>query len=112
MVRLIGRPDSYTWLDAAQLIKHAFGIARTLNGRHATLLHLFWEPANAEVHSGLAAHREEISEFAERVQGSSPTFRAMSYPELWHSWTCDSANMPEWVHRHVGNLRSRYLVHV
>jgi hypothetical protein len=33
MLRLMDRPDSYVWLDAAQLIKHAFGLTRTFGGR-------------------------------------------------------------------------------
>ena len=61
------------------------GLARTFSDRPVTLLYLFWEPANAEASPVFAAHRAEISEFAARMTGSSPTFEAMSYPELWQS---------------------------
>ena len=112
MIRLMERPDSYTWLNAAQLIKHAFGLARTFNGRSVTLLYLFWEPANPEVRPEYAAHRDEIREFAARMAGASPTFKAMSYPELWQSWAYDDALMPEWLHQHIENLQNRYLVQI
>jgi len=41
MQRLMKEPDSYVWLDAAQLIKHAFGLAHTFPDRPVTLLYLF-----------------------------------------------------------------------
>jgi hypothetical protein len=49
MLRLIDAPDCYAWPDAAQLIKHAFGLAGTFGGPPATLLYLYWEPANPDV---------------------------------------------------------------
>lgn len=82
MMRLIKAPDSYVWLDAAQLIKHAFGLHHTFRGRPVTLLYLYWEPANPDCSPVFAAHRQEIAAFAERVAGSTPTFTAMSYPDL------------------------------
>ena len=42
----------YNLLDAAQLVKHAFGVARTFSGRRATLIYLFWEPLNHKSRSG------------------------------------------------------------
>ena len=48
MLRLVDAPESYVWLDAAQLIKHAFGLARCFADRHVTLLYLYWEPANPD----------------------------------------------------------------
>jgi hypothetical protein len=49
MLRLIDAPDCYAWPDAAQLIKHAFGLAGRFGGRPVTLLYLYWEPANPDV---------------------------------------------------------------
>ena len=46
MQRLLKQPRSYRWLDAAQLVKHAFGLAHTFPDRAVTLLYLFWEPSN------------------------------------------------------------------
>lgn len=48
MHRLTDAPDSHVWLDAAHLIKHAFGMARTFRDRPMTRLYLYWEPANPE----------------------------------------------------------------
>ena len=108
MLRLIEEPVSYVWLDAAQLIKHAFGLARTIGERPATLLYLFWEPANPSASPVFAEHRREIAAFAERVAGATPVFRAMSYPELWSSWK--DAGQQDWLARHIEDLRARYEV--
>ena len=61
------RPDQYTWLDAAQVIKHAFGLARSFPDRPVTLLYLFWEPANPTAGPEFVAHRDEI----DGVQGAT-----------------------------------------
>jgi hypothetical protein len=106
MLRLIDAPNSYVWLDAAQLIKHAFGLARTFRDGPVTLLYLYWEPANPDVRPEFAAHRQEIATFAERVAGSTPRFRAISYPDLWRSW--DAARPADWLARHLEALRGRY----
>lgn len=111
MQRLRDRPNHYRWLDAAQLIKHAFGLAHTFPDRPVTLLYLFWEPANPNAGPEFAAHRNEIEKFRARVAGSSPTFEAMSYPELWQSWR-DSASTSGWLHEHLENLQGRYLVSI
>ena len=108
MLRLMDAPDAYVWLDAAQLIKHAFGLARTHGSRPVTLLYLFWEPANPEASPEFAAHRKEIATFAERVAGATPEFRALSYPELWRAW--QDAESAEWLDNHIARLRARYEV--
>ena len=107
MVRLMAEPDSYVLLDAAQLIKHAFGLAHTFKDRPTSLLYLYWEPANPEDSPVFAAHRAEISEFAERVAGATPSFSAMSYPEFWSELETSG---PDWVKAHVDELKARYLV--
>jgi hypothetical protein len=108
MLRLVDTPDSYVWLDAAQLIKHAFGLARCFRDRHVTLLYLYWEPANPNTSPEFSAHRQDIASFAERVAGSTPEFRAMSYPELWRTW--DAVGPPDWLAQHLEALRDRYEV--
>lgn len=109
MCRIINQPQLYFHLNAAQLIKHAFGLTNTYNQKNVTLLYLYWEPANPESNCIFAKHREEINEFAERVKGSTPKFEAMSYPELWQLWR-KNPNMPTWVQCHLDNLEKRYLV--
>jgi hypothetical protein len=104
MLRLVEEPRAYRWLDAAQLVKHAFGVAYTFPDLPMTLLYLFWEPSNPEAHPMFAEHRAEVSRFAASV-GGGPEFVAMSYPELWKSW--DACPQP-WLRAHVGRLRARY----
>lgn len=106
MLRLMDQPDSYVWLDAAQLIKHAFGLARAFGDRPVTLLYLFWEPANPHVSPIFAQHREEIALFAARVGTGGPDFVAMSYPELWATW--QEAGPADWLAHHLSALRARY----
>lgn len=107
MQRLMDAPDAYAWLDAAQLIKHAFGLSHTFPERPVTLLYLFWEPANPDCDPIFAAHRREIAEFADRVTRSTPQFKAMSYPELWSRWR---QSAPPWLSGHLDDLAARYTV--
>jgi hypothetical protein len=108
MLRLMDEPGAYRWLDAAQLIKHALGLAHTFPGRPITLLYLFWEPSNPDAHAIFAAHREEASRFGARVRDGGVQFLAMSYPELWQSWR--SGTPPQWLSVHLDRLAARYSV--
>jgi hypothetical protein len=110
MVRIVKEEHKYRWLDAAQLVKHAFGITHTFRDKPATLLYLFWEPSNAGAHPFFAEHRAEVTRFADSVAGGGPEFIAMSYPELWRSW--DAHPDTKWLRTHVGRLRARYGVAV
>ncbi|SLN31649.1 PGN_0703 family putative restriction endonuclease [Oceanibacterium hippocampi] len=108
MMALRAAPQAYRWLDAAQLVKHAFGLAHSFPDRPVTLLYLFWEPANPEAFRVFAEHRAEIGRFARAVEGDGQVaFAAMSYPELWRSWVAAAA--PDWLPAHIGRLRARYL---
>ena len=99
--------ERYGWLDAAQLVKHAFGLAHTFPDGLLVLLYLYWEPRNAERFPIFVEHRREIDAFSERVARSRPSFRAMSYPELWCTW---SENAPSWLTAHLDAMRARYEV--
>ena len=103
MQKLTQETHRYRWLDAAQLVKHSFGLSHTFPERPVTLLYLFWEPANPEDHSVFAQHRAEIVQFSEAVHSGGPVFQAMSYPELWDFW-----DRYEDVKSHVARLRARY----
>ena len=63
--------------DAAQLLKHALGLATQLGDKFA-ILYLFydWPCAEAE------AHRAEVQDFASLV-GSEVRFRALTYQDLY-----------------------------
>ncbi len=107
MLRLMDEPDAYDWLNAAQLIKHAFGLDYSFPGKPVTLLYLYWEPVEAEGHTVFAEHRREIDDFSKRISGSGPQFRAMSYPELWDSWRNP---VQESLTDHLQNLSARYVI--
>lgn len=82
----------FAHLDAAQLVKHAFGLVT--EGRRLrkapVLLYLFAEPA----HRGgatippdaLARHRTEIAIFADSVAGAEVRFAACSWREWLAVW--------------------------
>lgn len=106
MQRLSEAPDDYRWLDAAQLIKHAFGLSHTYPDKPVQLLYLYWEPPNAHEFPVFGQHRSEVARFADRVAGSSPSFAAMSYSELWNGWA--SAGPPAWLMQHLARLEARY----
>ncbi len=110
MEELRERPKKYRFLNAAQLIKHYFGVARTYPNETVTLLYLFWEPANAEDVSLFADHRREIEVFSEAVSGSPVSFVSQSYPELWNEWR--GSPEPVWLEEHLENLKARYLVEI
>lgn len=100
-------PKRYGWLDAAQLVKHAFGLAHTFPNKPVTLLYLYWEPRNAERFPLFDEHRREIDAFSGRVTGSHPSFHAVSYPKLWRIWSKTPAS---WLTDHLDDLRARYEV--
>lgn len=104
MMRIVGSGGpAYRWLDASQLIKHAFGLAYRAQ-QPVTLLYLFWEPMDAGLSPIFAEHRQEIEEFANRVAGGMPRFKAVSYPELWEVW---SSSPDERLTAHVAAMRAR-----
>ena len=99
MRRLTAVPNTFRRLNAAQLVKHSFGLAHTFPGRQVTLLYLFWEPMNPEAFHAFADHRAEIGLFAEQVSGGNPSFASMSYPDLWKNW--EQFGRAEWLSAHV-----------
>lgn len=74
-------------LDAAQLVKHAFGLVTEAGRRNrsAALYYIFAEPASREgkaiPDSELARHRQEVADFASAVDGDDVCFHAGSYRE-------------------------------
>jgi hypothetical protein len=87
----------YSHLDAAQLLKHAFGLVTQgkVLGKTPILYYFYAEPAER---SGKAIpqamrdrHRAEIDDFANRVAGAAVRFASSSYRD--------------WLSRFEGNLR-------
>jgi hypothetical protein len=82
--RLRSGEETFVHLDAAQLVKHAFGLVT--EGRRRTrapaLFYIFAEPAEGGGHpvaaAALARHRDEIARFAQSVAGDEVTFHSAS----------------------------------
>jgi len=98
-------------LDVAQLIKHYLGLRKQYHSQNCrkVLLYCFWEPVNWEEIDVFVNHRQEIKEFADKVEGTSIQFVSQSYIELWDEWEKQSAfNYKE----HLEHLRKRYVISV
>lgn len=82
---LRAQPKRYRFLDAAQLVKHALGLASEQNrsGLAPVLLYLYAEPQDAAYGSDVfLAHRREIEDFHAIVAGTRVRFAACS----WRCW--------------------------
>lgn len=79
-------------LDAAQLVKHAFGLVTEARrrGRSAVLFYIFAEPTSrvgkAIPSEDILRHRKEITEFAEAVRGDDVAFHFSSYRDWISTW--------------------------
>lgn len=76
-------PLFYRHLDAAQLVKHAFGLATEAKrvNRSPVLLYLYAEPPSVPS-SACLEHRGEIETFSAAVRGARVHFAATS----WSDW--------------------------
>jgi hypothetical protein len=90
--KLRSNAESFQFLDATQLVKHAFGLV-TEGRRRAKkphLLYLFAEPierAGTPIPDhDKQVHRSEIAHFAELVEGAEVSFHAISYREWFATW--------------------------
>jgi hypothetical protein len=87
-------------VDAGQLVRHAL----SLRGEHDLVL-VWWEPANADDHPEVRAHRAEVAEVLARVAGAAPRLHALPWARVLDAW---EAAAPA----HVAALRARYDVAV
>lgn len=101
MERLREKPRSYQYLDAAQLIKHAFGLLRHFEMREILLIYLFWEPSNQESWPECSEHRKEVDSLANKVAPSCVKLFPLAYRHLWRE---AGPFAPE----HLAYLRTRY----
>jgi hypothetical protein len=83
-------------VPAAQLVRHAL----SLRGA-GTLVYLFWEPADAEAHPEVEAHRDEVDDLLARVGDAPPALLALRWSAVLDAW---APRAPE----HVAALRARY----
>ncbi|MFL6725898.1 MAG: PGN_0703 family putative restriction endonuclease [Sphingomicrobium sp.] len=90
--RLRSGEARFDYLDAAQLVKHAFGLVTDARRRRRQprLVYLFAEPAllgrTALPPSAFDAHRRELTAFSEEVTGAEVKFAAFSYREWLAGW--------------------------
>jgi hypothetical protein len=99
----------YRHLDAAQLVKHAYGLvteSRRLS-RRPVLLYIYAEPRawgvrriTAEQH---LQHRSEVADWAKRVDGDEVAFLQCNYREWIESVPTDAVAQP-----HLTLLRERF----
>jgi hypothetical protein len=91
----------FAHLDAAQLVKHAFGLVTEgrRTGKSPVLLYLYAEPAMRGAKSIapelLLRHRAEITAFADLVSGGAVRFVACSYREWLAGWSGDAQQHAE-----------------
>lgn len=110
MHKLIEEPRRYRYLDAAQLVKHAFGLGHCFASLNVALLYLYWEPRNAGDFPEFREHRNEVARFVSEVAGTKPSFKAMSYRDLWATWS--ELQSPDWLPAHLAALKSRYDIEI
>lgn len=104
--RLRSDPRSYSYLDAAQLVKHYLGLLHSYPTLERTLVYLYWEPGNAAEVGAYRDLRREVNDFAAAVAGCSTRFVALSYPALWLEWQHNRAQVD--LSAHIERLRQRY----
>jgi hypothetical protein len=101
MLELRAEPDRYNHIDAAQLIKHAFGLLRHFKMRNAVLVYLYWEPRNRDKWPQCEEHRKEAEALASKVRASCVKLSPISYRELWSQGLFFSAD-------HMTYVMTRY----
>lgn len=94
--RLLADPAAFRYLDAAQLVKHGFGLVTEAKRRRKSpvLLYLFAEPTKGRniPDKAFADHRSEISDFAVGVAGGTVCFSACSWREWLATFPLDQAS--------------------
>ena len=102
--------QKFKFLDAAQLVKHAFGIVTDAErkGKNGVLIYLFAEPPflNGEpiAPDVLEKHRTEITKFAEFVSDSAVGFHALSYREWISTW----GEQPDGLKEHAQAILAKF----
>jgi hypothetical protein len=106
MLQLRRESGRYQFLDAAQLIKHAFGLMNKYRMHVVSLVYVYWEPRNEIDWPECKQHRAEACDLATKVNGSSVRLVCLSYRDLWAE--LDQCGFPD----HVTRVRMRYDVDV
>jgi len=91
--RLRSPGEHFKFLDAVQLVKHAFGLVTEghRKKKQPYLVYLFAEPKEYAgrpiAEADRRTHREEIGRFATAVRGAEVSFGAISYREWLSAWS-------------------------
>ncbi len=105
-------------LDAAQLIKHAFGLRTAVQdntrwaGRRPILFYLYAEPECWPGGKGpipledRVQHRAEVAKFSNMVTGDEVSFRPCTYPKMLATW---AASPNKLISAHAAALMTRFL---
>ena len=92
-VDLMSRAQRFRFLDATQLVKHAFGLRTQAAriGKLPVLVYLYAEPRFLKRHpipaSSLIEHRDEIARFSGIVKGDEVKFHSVSYLDWISTWS-------------------------
>ena len=110
-------PRLYAFLDAAQLVKHAFGLRSEVHrsgahhGLNPVLFYVYAEPESwpkSRRHvddEAKARHRDEIGRFARAVQDDEVAFVSCSYRRLLAIWRQDPG---EEIRAHAEAVMARF----
>jgi hypothetical protein len=115
MTEIINGNIKFRYLDAAQLIKHYFGLAHEYADSNLDLElgYVFWEPErNGDIPGPVidlyAGHRKECEKFAELVAGDKLQFSFYSYFELLEYWRKNGLNNE--LDAHFNRLERKYIL--
>jgi hypothetical protein len=115
---LSGCKTIFAHLDAAQLVKHAFGLRTavhsepSLRGKMPVLIYLYaqpntWPDGREISKQHRDAHSFEIARFQRCVAGSEVSFHPVSYAELLSAWLSSEI---ENIRNHASRVRAHFLV--
>jgi hypothetical protein len=115
---LSGCKTIFTRLDAAQLVKHAFGLRTAvhsepgLRGKVPILVYLYaqprvWPDGREIPQQQRDVHSMEIARFERCVAGSEVAFHPISYAELLSPWLSSEI---EYIRDHASRVRAHFFV--
>lgn len=90
------RPDTFQHLDAAQLVKHAFGLITQSKKieKRPILVYLYAEPSRWP-ETAIALHRLEIDQFARSVSGAAVAFISARWSDWLKTWKSAGTDVAE-----------------
>jgi len=108
--RLISGEATFRHLDAAQLVKHIYGLRNQglKRAKGAVLVYLYaepplWSSGKAVDPGAITRHRDEITRFAAEVRGDDVVFVSLRWAEVLAQWRSIRSLAP-----HVKALEGRF----